>query len=206
MAVRPVHFLDDSDEALACRAAAGDEAAFAAIVDRYRVPIYSYLLHVVHHAESAQDLAQETFVRLWFHLDAYDVTRPLRPWIFRIATNLSRNHFRAIARFRAACEALRCWLHWCSVEDTPRDQNDLQGAEDAIHRALENLPESYRAVVWLRYVDERSSEEIAGIVGLSVGAVEMRLSRARKRLRRALADYTPVGIYRGEARRIRHVR
>lgn len=180
-----------TDEDLARRAADGDRASFGLLVERYQAPIYSYLLQIVRDPDCAGDLAQDTFVRAWCRLDRFDPARRFRPWLYTVATNLSRNHFRGMARFRRACQTLQVRLDWSTEEPGPRETCRADREEQAVREAVNGLPGQYRAIVWLRYFEELSSQEIADVVGLTASAVDMRLSRARKLLRKRLAHLAP---------------
>lgn len=194
MTIQPLlhnRFSDASDEALAVDAQHGNREAYGALIRRHQAAVFSYLLHMVRDREVALDLAQESFVRAWNALPSYDPERRFRTWLFCIATNLSRNHFRGAARFRRACDRVRIQLEWAGGVINPRDELQERSLEQQVRAAVDRLPEAYRQVVWLRYFDDLSSAEIGEIVSLSPAAVDMRLSRARGLLRKSLADLAP---------------
>lgn len=82
------------DAELMRRVQTGDEAAFTALMQAWEVPVKSVIARLVLNASEAEDLAQETFVRLWQHRDRFDSGKPVKPWILGIAVNLARNRLR----------------------------------------------------------------------------------------------------------------
>jgi RNA polymerase sigma-70 factor, ECF subfamily len=159
-----------SAEELAIRARAGSRGSFDELVVRYRPRLVAFLARRLADAAEAEDVAQETFVRAYDHLDRYDPARPFATWLFAIGKNVAANH--AIARTR-------------------RDARE-QGAVGAIaadavegdlwRRAEEVLrPDAYR-VLWLRYAQGLTVREIAGELGRSAVAIKVMMFRARRRL------------------------
>src|SRR5688572_11770165 len=83
-----------ADAALMNRVRTGDETAFAELMQRWEIPVKSVIARIVLNAAEAEDLAQETFVRLWQHRDRFVAGKPLKPWLLGIAINLARNRLR----------------------------------------------------------------------------------------------------------------
>ncbi|MCA1635201.1 MAG: sigma-70 family RNA polymerase sigma factor [Acidobacteria bacterium] len=177
----------------------GDEAAFAELVRRYRNQITNYVYRMTNDYETAVDLAQETFMRVYAAADRYQTTYAFSTYIYRIATNLAISELRRRKRRR-----LVSLTGFFQSHDSPgevaeldlRDLNPLQDvtlAEDerrsAVARAIATLPEKYRAPLVLRDVEERSYEEIATILQMSEGTVKSRINRARSFLRDKLQAY-----------------
>ncbi len=177
-----------ADEAfLVGRARQGDLSAFEEIVRRHRRRVYGVALRIVRCHETAEDVAQEAFVRAWRGLERFELGRPFAPWVCRIAANLALNHVRSP---RAREQAL--------PEDHDQraagDGGPLESVLDAevkrvLDGALATLPAEQRAVLVLRVFEELSYDEIAQALRLSPGTVMSRLFRARERLARALAPY-----------------
>jgi len=134
-------------------------------------------------------VTQEAFLRAWRARSRLDPNAPFAAWLRRVAVNASIDHLRRRRRQR--------WWPWASLplrEKTP----DEPGADrkddrlsDEVHRALQELPEHYRAVAVLREVDGLSYNEIAEVLACSVGTVRSRLARAREQLRRCLKHHFP---------------
>jgi RNA polymerase sigma-70 factor (ECF subfamily) len=183
-----------TDEDLARSHLRGDPDAFERLVERYATPIYRHAYRLSGLHEDAQDLAQETFVRVFQHLGRIDLGRPLKPWIYRICTNLCRNH--------AARKKSLLFSHLADDEDdTPQDiadtfespesgpQEELVRTEDiqAVRTALAALPHKYRVILELCYFDQLSYEEIADALDLPLNTVRTRLRRAKQQLAKAIA-------------------
>lgn len=186
-----------SDHALIEATRGGDEAAFGQIISRYRSPITNYLYRFLNDYEEAVDLAQETFVRVYFALDRYHTGYAFSTYIYRIATNLAISELRRRKRRRL----LSLTGLFQSDEDgevefqlaDARQLQDLDLVEDerseVIARAIASLPEKYRVAVVLRDVDGRSYEEIAEIMDLGLGTTKSRISRGRGLLKDKLESY-----------------
>src|SRR5688500_15334117 len=163
-----------SDHQLIESAKEGDEAAFAEIMGRYKNPITNFLYRFLNDYEEAVDLAQETFVRVYFALDRYHTNFAFSTYIYRIATNLAISEIRRRKRRRLlSLTGLFQGEDGSEVEFQPPDKRKLPDAEivdderDAvIGRAIATLPEKYRVPVVLRDIEGRTYEEIAEIMEL----------------------------------------
>jgi len=169
------------------RARHGDLSAFEEIVRRYRRRVYGVALRIVRHHETAEDVAQEAFVRAWRGLDGFELGRPFAPWVCRIAANLALNHVRS-PRMREQA------LPEGHDEEPAQEAGPLGTLLDAEARrvlddAVGALPTEQRAVLVLRVFEELSYDEIAETLQISPGTVMSRLYRARERLARALVPY-----------------
>lgn len=178
---------DPVERDLLRKAAGGNLFAFEEIVRRYQRRVYGTALRIVRRHDVADDVAQEAFIRAWKALDTFDLERPFGPWVCRIAANLAVNHVRSP---RAREEG----LPEGHAEQPAVSQDALTGvldgeAREVLGRALEALPGEQRAVFVLRVYEEQSYKEIAEALGLSIGTVMSRLSRAREKLRAALVPY-----------------
>ena len=188
-----------SDHSLLEAARAGDEAAFAELVRRYRNQITNYVYRLTNDYDAAVDLAQETFMRVFRAADRYRSSYAFSTYIYRIATNLAVSELRRRRRRRLV--SLTGFFQpreqgGQPAEFDPADGRPLQDAalvdderRRAVARAITTLPEKYRAPLVLRDVEERSYEEIAHILGMSEGTVKSRISRARSFLRDKLQAY-----------------
>ena len=188
-----------SDHSLLEAARTGDEAAFAELVRRYRNQITNYVYRLTNDYESAVDLAQETFLRVYRAADRYQATYAFSTYIYRIATNLAISELRQRKRRRLV--SLTGFFQTqdqagepCELD--PADKRPLQDAtlvdeerRAAVARAIATLPEKYRAPLVLRDIEERSYEEIGRILEMSEGTVKSRISRARTFLRDKLQGY-----------------
>jgi len=186
-----------SDHALIEATKGGDETAFAEIVNRYRNPITNYLYRFLNDYEEAVDLAQETFVRVYFAIERYHTEYAFSTYIYRIATNLAISEIRK--RKRRKLLSLT-GLFQSDAEDTtefqPRDERSLQDTNliddersSVIAKAISTLPEKYRVPIVLRDVEGKSYDEVASILDLGLGTTKSRISRARGLLKEKLKHY-----------------
>lgn len=174
---------EDAD--LVRRCLSGDQRACRDLVRRYERPVYSVLMRVVRRAEDAEDLVQETFVRVFKALDRYDVERPFAAWVFTIASRLAIDHLR---RRRVKTVSLSVSEpgsteeRTMDVEDPGLKPDEITSHAEEESRAaalIDSLPEHYRIVVLLRHQQDLSYEEIADALQLPLGTVKARIHRAR---------------------------
>ncbi len=190
-----------TDHALLEGTLAGNEDAFAELVARYRNQITSYIYRMVNDYDTAVDLAQETFLRVYRAAGRYQTTHAFSTYIYRIATNLAISELRKRKRRRLV--SLTGLLTSPDGEESmdfqPADDQPLQDIAliDAekravIKRAISTLPERYRAPLVLRDVEGKSYDEIAAILQTSEGTVKSRINRARNFLRDKMRTYVQV--------------
>lgn len=186
-----------SDHELIERTKNGDEDAFAAIVGRYRNPITNYLYRFLNDYEEAVDLAQETFVRVYYAIDRYHTGYAFSTYIYRIATNLAISELRRRKRRKLfSLTGLFQGEGDDEVEFQPADErplpdkNVVDSEQDrVIAKAIAALPEKYRVPIILRDIEGRTYEEIAIILELGLGTTKSRISRARGLLKEKLKHY-----------------
>ena len=181
--------LTDSALVAACRR--GDGQALAQLVERYQMDVFGTALRMTRDRDAALELANAVFYKAYQNLHAYDETRPLRPWLLRIATNETLNWLRSRRRERdhvlegeSAETALEITADAESQE--PERVALLLEERESVRAALATLPERYRVVLTLRYFDDLSYAEIAEITGQEANAVGVQLLRARNLLKEAL--------------------
>ena len=177
----------------------GDEAAFGEIMARYKNPITNFLFRFLNDYEEAVDLAQETFVRVYFALDRYHTNYAFSTYIYRIASNLAISELRK--RKRRSILSLT-GLFRSGDDDTEFQPPDLRPLPDhdlvegersrAIAKAIAALPPKYRIPIILRDVEGRSYEEVAELMQLGLGTTKSRISRGRGLLKEKLAGYLEV--------------
>ncbi len=186
-----------SDHALIENIRSGDEDAFGELMSRYRGPITNYLYRFLNDYEEAVDLAQETFVRVYFALDRYHTGYAFSTYIYRIATNLAISEIRRRKRRRVlSLTGLFQSDETSDAEFQPPDKAKLADAtlvdderSEMIGRAIAALPEKYRVPVVLRDIEGRSYDEIAQILQLGLGTTKSRISRGRGLLKEKLEHY-----------------
>jgi len=174
-----------TDDELVARGADGDEEAFRILVGRWEQPVFAFLSRMLGSAEDAQDLAQETFLRVFREAGRYRARGQFRSWLFRIAGNLARSRLRR-----------RKIVQWIRFDPTRHDvpgeepaDRGLEGEEtrELVRAALAKLPVRQREALLLRQYQEMSHREIAEQLGTSVSAVESLLHRAMATLREELS-------------------
>ena len=186
-----------SDHELIEATKGGDEAAFGEIMSRYRNPITNYLYRFLNDYEEAVDLAQETFVRVYFAIDRYHTQFAFSTYIYRIATNLAISEIRKRKRRKLlSLTGLFQSEDDTQVEFQPPDTRALQDAElvddersQVIAKAIAALPEKYRVPVILRDVEGKTYDEVAEIMELGLGTTKSRISRGRALLKEKLQHY-----------------
>jgi len=166
----------------------GDAGAFAEIVRRYQRSVYRTAYALTRNTADADDLAQETFVRAYRALDRFRSEEPLHPWLTRIATNLAYSLFRTRRRrpetpIEPLIEAGRQW----GVDDDPATHAAEAERDRRLAAAFDELKPEHQVVLTLRVVHDMSYEQIAGQLGVPVGTVMSRLSRARAELKTRFA-------------------
>ena len=180
---------DIGDAELVARALAGSQEAFRLLVTRFERPVYALVLRMVHDQATAEDLAQEVFVKAFRRLDSYDPSRKLASWLFKIAHNTTIDHLRRneldVVPLTTPEDDDRGDL--LSILADSASENPAAAAERrdmgrALSRAIASLRPEYRSTVLMRYVDDLSYQEIVEVTGLPLGTVKTNLHRARKEL------------------------
>jgi RNA polymerase sigma-70 factor (ECF subfamily) len=175
-----------------------DADAFDTLVTRYSADIYALLYRLTENPEEAADLTQETFLRALKAIKNFRGEADLKTWLFRIAINESRNRFRwwkrrkiekMISLDAPAGNSETALSETFSSDSANPEQEILRvEREDALHRALQSLPEIFRQAVVFCDIEGLSYEEIASALEINVGTVKSRIARGREELRRKLQD------------------
>ena len=173
------------EQALMERVKKGDEAAFCELMSEYKDRIVNFLYQVTGDYQVAVDLAQETFIRVYFKARKYRPIAPVSAWIYSIAANLARTEKKRINR-RATVSLEEITNDYSSGSYTV-DHND-PGLMRNVRQALKKLHPRYRIPVILKDVEGFSQEEIASLLKLPVGTVKARISRGREYLRLYLEE------------------
>jgi RNA polymerase sigma-70 factor (ECF subfamily) len=172
------------------RARQGEENAFARLVETYQVPVFNLCYRMLGDADLAEDAAQETFLRAYRHLAAFDTRRSFRTWVLSIAAHHSIDQGRKRRLPIVPLEALEPDSGPKDPEPGPEASMVRRQVEADVQVMLAGLPPADRAALILRYWDEMSYEEMAGVLETTVSSVKSRLHRARKQL---AADAQPTG-------------
>jgi len=190
---------ETTDEALAARAAAGDEIAFEEIVSRYQSRVFRLACRLTGNDSEAPDVLQETFLQVYRNLGSFRGESRFATWLYRIATNAALMQRRA--RGRRPAESLEAFLprfdETGAHAATPAQLQVAARADELLDRRLlaekaragiERLPDLYREAFVLRDLEEMPTAEVAQVLGLEPAAVRQRVHRARLMLRGYLGD------------------
>ena len=179
----------DSTQHLVQQSRAGDESAFAALVEAHQSAVFGTVLRLVSDREVAAEVSNRAFFKAYEHLASFDELRPLRAWLLRIAANEALNELRSRRRDAAhtfgGAEA-EFELEQMSGAPDPGEIVSRLERSDAIRDAVSRLPEPQRVAVVLRYFADLSYADIAELTQQSVNNVGVTLLRARERLRHDL--------------------
>ncbi|HEX7545491.1 MAG TPA: sigma-70 family RNA polymerase sigma factor [Gemmatimonadaceae bacterium] len=186
--------LPDAD--VAALAQRGREDAFRELVRRYERPVFSLIFRMVRDSATAEDLAQDTFIKVLNHIDKYRSEFKLSSWLFKIANNVAIDHLRRrqIATISmsgsphagTASEVEATSFDVASDDESALDEMESKELGSAIERAIARLRPEYRSCILLRHVEDRSYEEIAATLDLPLGTVKTYIHRARQQLRESL--------------------
>jgi len=176
------------------RLAAGSDTALDALMERHAGPIFQFLYRMLADEQDANDLAQETFVRVHRHRDRYDGGK-FTTWLYTIAGNLARNEYRR--RTRHPNVSLQTENETSgtlgdalpSADPGPADSVQAAERQDAVRSAVQNLPEELKEAVILCEWEEMSAAEAATVLNTTARGVESRLYRARKLLKERLKSW-----------------
>ncbi|NWF69100.1 MAG: RNA polymerase sigma factor [Chloroflexi bacterium] len=177
-----------TDEELALGIQQGHMQALAALVERHHHALIGFLYRMTGGNRAlAEDLAQETFLRVLRAIGQYQHPRPFKPWLYAIAANMARDGFKS-AKQRYAAALLEDDERGPAADERPEEVLIDLDEEQQVARALRRLPDHQRAVVILRYYQELSLAEIAEALNIPVGTVKSRLSIGLERLRTLLVE------------------
>ena len=175
---------------------AGQDTALNDLMERHATPVFHFLCRMVGNEDDANDLAQETFVRVFKSRGSFRMSEKFSTWLFTIAANLARNHFRWRSRhLNISLETENAETEQTLGSTLPSDNpapNEQALATEraaAVHAAVGKLPEDLREAMVLCEWEELSMAEAATILGTTPKAVESRLYRARQLLRERLKGW-----------------
>ena len=174
----------------------GREPAFRELVRRYERPVFSLIYRMVRDRELAEDLAQDTFIKVLNHIERYRPEFKFSSWLFKIANNVAIDQMRrrtvstvsmdGSPHALTAAEAEASSFDVAARQETALDEIESRELGSAIEVAIARLRPEYRACIMLRHVEGRSYEEIAATLDLPLGTVKTYIHRARNELRAAL--------------------
>ncbi len=185
-----------TDQVVIERAVRGHEYAFRELIRRYQRPVFSLIYRMVRDRELAEDLAQETFVKVLNALDRYRPEYKFSSWIFKIANNTAIDHLRRKELDTLSLEGgpdattpdrqSATTLQIGDRSESPLQELEARELGSAIERAIGKLRPEYRSCILLREVEGRPYDEIADILELPLGTVKTYIHRARAELKAML--------------------
>jgi len=183
--------MDDSDHALIKATGTGDHLAFELLVRRYQHAVVNFIFHCIGDRSTAEDIAQEVFIRVYDGASGFEPRAKLATWIFKIARNLCLNELKRRSRRKRCYDSLSSQLTESGSSPFSSVFEGLESAQELMC-ALETLPENQRAALLLRVNEGLPYAEIAKVLSVSVASVESLIFRARTRLRETLGKQQEV--------------
>ncbi|MCL5282548.1 MAG: RNA polymerase sigma factor [Planctomycetes bacterium] len=177
-----------NDTGLLQRYAAGEEGAFQELVGEYKDSVYAFLSTFLNRSDLVDDVFQETFIQLYVSRNTFDLSRPLRPWLFTIAVNKAKDALRRGQRIHSINLGSMFDSDEHSIDDVlntlgsdthmPHDDLIKDETAEAVKRVISRMPAKLRKILILAYFHKFSYAEIAGILGIPLGTVKSRLHTA----------------------------
>ena len=175
-----------ADGELVQSALAGRESSFEELVRRYQRPIAAYVYRMVGDYDSALDLTQDVFIKVYNSLSRYRSEFKFSTWIYKIAHNAAIDHLRrSTAREQALNDGTGDDRAEVAIERrlSPEQESERNERCSEIELVVQSLPHAYRELIVLRHSNDLSYDEIAEVTGLPLGTVKNRLFRAREAMR-----------------------
>ena len=192
------NFAAASDRDLVSGAVVGSDGSFEELVRRYQRPISAYVYRMVGNYESALDLTQEIFIKVYSSLRQYRPEFKFSTWIYKIAHNAAVDHLRRTSTREqaliATAEGDQFELPIESGRLSPEQESERRERRIEIETVVRSLPANYRELIILRHSQDLTYEEIVEVTGLPLGTVKNRLFRAREMMRQQFVDRGITGI------------
>ena len=187
-----------TDLELVAKSIAGREDGFEELVRRYQRPITGYVFRMLGDYDSALDVSQEVFIKVYNSLTKYSSEYKFSTWIYRIAHNAAIDHMRRNPAVQQSLETESAdgtyQLQLESPNPSPEKDRERSEWRVEIDKVVRCLPAAYRELILLRHAQDLSYDEIADVTGLPLGTVKNRLFRAREMMRTIFLDRGFTGI------------
>ena len=170
----------------------GDQDAFAEIVEIYSNSIYQLGYRMLGNRHEAEDIAQEAFIRAYVNIKSFNQDLKFSTWLFRIATNLCIDRIRKkkpdyyLDAEVSGTDGLTMYSQLSSNSPLPEKELESLELQETVQMEILKLPEKYRSVIVLKYIEELSLNEISEILDMPLGTVKTRIHRGREALRQQL--------------------
>jgi len=176
-----------TDGRLVIRVRDGDLEALGELYERHKAQVYRTALAITRDEGAAEDILQETFLRIYTYADRIDESLPFEPWLYRVTVNLAYSWISRVKRWLNSLQAsLDRWV--LPIQRYPEKAAEKHEQWQVLQRAIDSLPPAHRVVIILFYLEELSLKEIAYVVDVPEGTVKSRLYYARESLRKALVE------------------
>ena len=179
-----------SDEILIKEFQEGDVGAYNQLVNRFKDRLLNFIYRFVNDLDLAEDLVQDTLLKLYTHKDSYQEIAKFSTWLYTIAANLARTELRKKKRRKtfSVTELSRDDREFiiASSDVDPSEDLSSQNFEKSVQRALAELPDDFKTIIILRDIQELSYDEISKIVDVPLGTVKSRINRGRVKLQQLL--------------------
>ncbi len=165
----------------------GDADAMGTLIVRYQHWVYNIAYGILGHHQDAEDAAQDAFVSAWENIGRFQFRSRFSTWLYRIVKNKCLNHIDQYQRRKTDPTEIDDSQPWVPLDTTTPEEQALRNEEkEIVHAALAKLKPSYREILVLRELQDLTYEEIAEILGCTLGRVKSRLHEARKALKKEL--------------------
>lgn len=170
----------------------GDQSAYGEIVEIYKDKVFQLCYRILGNRHEAEDMAQEAFIRAYVNIASFNIDLKFSTWLYRIATNLCIDRIRKkkpdyyLDAEVSGTDGLTMYSQIASDTILPEDEIESLELQETIQREITKLPEKYRSVIVLKYIEELSLNEISEILDIPLGTVKTRIHRGREALRHQL--------------------
>jgi RNA polymerase sigma-70 factor, ECF subfamily len=171
----------------------GDQNAYSEVVELYKDKVYQICYRMLGNRHEAEDMAQEAFVRAYVNIQSFNINLKFSTWLYRIATNLCIDRIRKkkpdyyLDAEIAGTDGLDMYSQVASDSPGPETEVESLELQDTIQAEIMKLPEKYRSVIILKYIEELSLKEISEILDMPIGTIKTRIPRGREALRKQLS-------------------
>lgn len=172
----------------------GDQNAYAEIVEIYKDKVFQLCYRMLGNRHEAEDMAQEAFIRAYVNIASFNINLKFSTWLYRIATNLCIDRIRKkkpdyyLDAEVSGTDGLTMYSQIPADTTLPEDEVESMELQGIIQREISRLPEKYRSVIVLKYIEELSLNEISEILDMPLGTVKTRIHRGREALRQQLRN------------------
>lgn len=170
----------------------GDQDAYAEVVEIYKDKIFQICYRMLGNRHEAEDIAQEAFLRAYVNINSFNINLKFSSWLYRIATNLCIDRIRKkkpdyyLDAEVAGTDGLTMYSQIPAETRLPEEDVESLELRETIQKEISKLPEKYRTVIVLKYIEELSLNEISEILDIPLGTVKTRIHRGREALRKQL--------------------